>query len=95
MKYKLDKLEEQQDLIFWQRAHVDQLTYGDHNTKYSQAFASERKKRNTIVKLKWEDGVDLSGEEGLKALITNYFSSLFTPMAGADADEILNHNTQK
>ena len=31
----------------------------------------------------------VEGEEGLKALITNYFSSLFTPMAGADVQRVL------
>ena len=42
-----------------------------------------------------EDGVVVTGEEGLKALITNYFSSLFTPMAGADAAVIQNNIAPK
>jgi hypothetical protein len=51
---------------------------------FFHAHASERKKKNTIRRLKGDDGVVLEGEEGLKALITNTFSSLFTSMAGAD-----------
>ena len=34
-------------------------------------------------------------EEGMKAHITNYFSSLFTPMAGADAPDILSRIAPK
>lgn len=69
--------------------------YGDRNTKYFQAYASERKKKNWIHTLRREDGVEVIGEEGIKDLITNYFSTLFTPVAGADANEILNHINPK
>lgn len=31
----------------------------------------------------------MKGEDGLKALITNHFSNLFTPMAGLDLDQAL------
>jgi hypothetical protein len=34
--------------------------------------------------------VVVEGEEGLKALVTNYFSSLFTPIAGVDLNHVLN-----
>ena len=42
-----------------------------------------------IHKLKGEDGVEKEGDEGLKALITNHFSSLFTPKAGSQMDHVL------
>ena len=42
-----------------------------------------------IHKLKGEDGVEVEGEEGLKALITNHFSSLFTPMEGSQMEQVL------
>jgi hypothetical protein len=41
-------------------------------------------KEKNYKKLKGEDGAVVEGEEGLKALVTNYFLSLFTPMVGAD-----------
>ena len=37
---------------------------------------------NTIKKLRKEDGEVVEGEEDLKALVTNYFFSLFTSVAG-------------
>ena len=68
---------------------------GDHNRDYFHGVASERKMRNMIHELKEEDGVEVEGEEGLKALITNHSSSLFTPMAGAEANATLNHIAPK
>ena len=51
----------------------------------------KEKKWNTIKKLKGADGVEVEGEEGLKALVTNYFFSLFTPVAGINLDDVLGH----
>ena len=44
-----------------------------------------------------EEGVWSSGRggEGIKTLITNYFSSLFTPVTGADTSDIPNHISPK
>jgi hypothetical protein len=89
VRFKLERLEEQLDVFWKQRAHVHWLEKGDRNTKYFHAQATERKKKNTIKKLKGDDGVVVEGEEGLKALISNNFSSLFTPMAGADIQRVL------
>jgi hypothetical protein len=82
--FKLGRLEEQLDVYWRQRAHIQWLEKGDRNTHYFHSCASERKKKNTIHKLKGEDGVMVEDEEGLKALVTNYFVSLFTPMPGID-----------
>jgi hypothetical protein len=80
LRFKLERLEEQQDLMWRQRAHANWLSQGDRNTSYFHSFASERKKKNTITKLKRDDGVVVEGEEGLKALVTDYYDSLFTPV---------------
>jgi hypothetical protein len=87
--FKLERLEDQLDVFWRQRAHVHWLEKGDRNTAYFHAQATERKRKNTIKKLKGDDGVLVEGDEGLKALITNYFSSLFTPMAGANVQRVL------
>lgn len=79
LRFKFERLEEQQDLMWRQRAHVNWLEKGDRNTDFFHSYASERKKTNTITKLKKDDGGVVEGEEGLKALVSNYFTSLFTP----------------
>ncbi|XBH58472.1 hypothetical protein VPH35_079904 [Triticum aestivum] len=73
LREKLDRLEQQQDMHWKQRAHVKWLTDGDKNTSFFHAFASERKKRNTIKRLKGEDDSWVEGEEPLKEHITIIF----------------------
>jgi hypothetical protein len=76
--------------MFWrQRAHVRWLQSGDKNTAFFHAFASERKKRNTIKILRREDGNWVEGEEKLKEHVENYFLNLFTSTAGPNNEELL------
>ncbi|KAE8807743.1 hypothetical protein D1007_15900 [Hordeum vulgare] len=95
LSLKLERLEEQENLVWRQRAHANWLTKGDRNTWYFHAYASERKKQNSLTRLTREDGVVVEDVEGMKSLITNYFTSLFTPMAGVDASSILEHISPK
>lgn len=78
LREKLNRLEQQQDTYWRQRAHANWLKSGDRNTKYFHAFASERKRNNTISKLKRDDGGWVEGQANLKELIYDYFSALFT-----------------
>ncbi|KAJ1259810.1 hypothetical protein BS78_10G184600 [Paspalum vaginatum] len=56
LRYKMQKLEEQKDIYWRQRAHANWLKNGDRNTTYFQQYASERRKKNRIKMLKREDG---------------------------------------
>jgi hypothetical protein len=91
LRYRLERVEEQWDTHWKQRAHVTWLQHGDRNTTYFHSVASERKKQNTIKKLRREGGLVVEGEENLQALVTNYFSGLFTPMAGTNPAQVLPH----
>jgi hypothetical protein len=91
LKYKLDKLETQQELFWKQRAHVNWLKNGDRNSKYFHSFASERKRVNRIKKLKKYDGSVVERDEEMAAVITNYFNSLFTQSIGNQMQELLAH----
>lgn len=48
------------------------------NTSFFHSFASARRKKNTIKKLKGDGNIWLEGTEALKPLILHYFSNLFT-----------------
>lgn len=95
LKEKLERLESQKDIYWRQRAHVKWLEYGDKNTAFFHAFASERKRRNNISKLKREDGSWVEGEERLKDHIAGYFYNLFTSTTDQNNDAILQTITPK
>lgn len=50
---------------------------GDKNTSYFHHKASQRKKRNTIQKLKDDEGVWRDGEADVSNIISDYFTNFF------------------
>jgi hypothetical protein len=62
LRYRLDRVEEQWDTHWKQRAHVTWLQNGDRNTTYFDSVASERKRHNTIKKV--EEGGWSGGRRG-------------------------------
>jgi hypothetical protein len=68
----------EQDEIYWQqRSRANWLQHGDRNTSFFHNFASARRKKNYIMKLKNNDGDWVEGTEHLKPLVFHYFSNLF------------------
>jgi hypothetical protein len=89
LRFKLSRLEEQREIYWKQRAHAHWMKDGDRNTKYFHSFASERKKRNRLNKLKTEEGGVVEEEEAMKEVATNYFTKLFTSSTGTRMEELL------
>ena len=77
LRFKLDRLEEQVDTYWRQRAHVKWLEKGDRNTWFLHATCSERKRRNRVGRLRNGAGLWEESEEGKKVVISNYFYNLF------------------
>ena len=75
LKYKLSRLEDQHNVFWKQRAHANWLKYGDWNTGYFHAFASERKRMNVIKKLKREGGGIVNREEEIGSYIANHYKT--------------------
>ena len=69
----IEKLLEQEEIKWCQRSRANWLQNGDRNTSFFHNFASARKKRNYIKKLKDEDGNFVEGIENLNPVIVNYF----------------------
>lgn len=91
LKYKLSRLEDQRSTYWQQRAHANWLRFGDRNTSYFHAVASERKRMNVIKNLKREGGGVVEREEEIGPFITNHYKSLFTSSAGPVNDDLLCH----
>jgi hypothetical protein len=94
LRYKLDRLEEQHNIYWKQRAHANWLANGDRNSAFFHAYASERKKTNRIKKLRREGGGVVESEEDLGAYISNFYKSLFLSSAGPTNDDLLRHIPQ-
>jgi hypothetical protein len=75
--FKVDRWEEQIDMYWKQRAHVDWLHFGVRNTTYLHNACSTRRRRNRIGRLLRDDGSWVEGEEETKNFISNYFTQLF------------------
>ena len=86
--YKVDRLEEQIDVYWKQRAHVNWLQFGDRNTRFFHNACSARRRRNRIGRLMWEDGSWMENEGEKKEFISNYFLQLFSSSALADEDQM-------
>jgi hypothetical protein len=69
---------EQEEVQYMQRSRADWLLHGDQNTTFFHNFAKARRKRNSILSLKNENGAVLEGSEDLKPFIKDYFASLFS-----------------
>lgn len=95
LRYKLEKLEDQLDLYWRQRAKAHWLHKGDRNTKFFQEYASERKRKNKLKKLILEDGNVVEDTAGIKLAITNFYNALFESHAGSRYDELLNQVQSK
>jgi hypothetical protein len=88
LRYKLERLQDQLNVHWKQRAHTAWLLKGDRNTKFFHAYASKRRMKNTIKNLKDEGGGVVAGER-LRNFIANHYQNLFLSNVGGQA-EILN-----
>jgi hypothetical protein len=69
---------EQEEVHWQQRSRVNWLQQGDRNTSFFHSFASARRKKNSIKKLRGEDGNWVEGTDQLKPLVFQYFANLFS-----------------
>ena len=74
----IENLLAQEEINWAQRGRVNWLRRGDRNTKYFNHFASARRRRNLIKKLKDNNNGWVEGNDNLNPLISNYFSGLFS-----------------
>ena len=67
---EIEKLLEMEEMYWAQRSRLNWLQFGDRNTAYFQNFASARRVRNRIKKLRNAQGVWQEGTAYLNPLIS-------------------------
>jgi len=87
--YRLDKVEQQIDIFWKQRAHADWLAKGDRNTKFFHSWCTERRKRNKIGRIRKDDGGWVEDEVEKQGFIANHFVQLFRAGAVGDTQRLL------
>jgi len=90
LRYKLEKLEEQIDIYWRQKAHVKWLEQGDRNTAFFHAMCREKRRRNRIGRMKKEDGSWVEEEVEKCRFISNFYESLFRSNGGRASQQLLN-----
>lgn len=83
-----EKVLAQQEDLWKQRAKQHWLRSGNCNTKYFHAYASSRRKKNSINQLQDENGILRNWSNGLDDMIGSYYNKLFQSQ-GSDGQEIL------
>ncbi|CAM8987641.1 unnamed protein product [Rhodiola kirilowii] len=74
---ELDDWLAKEEVMWKQRARVEWIKYGDRNTAFFHARASQRRKRNWIHKLIDSQGVTVTSNADLATVIGDYFKDIF------------------
>jgi hypothetical protein len=80
----------QEEIWIKQRSRVNWLKSGDRNTAYFHAFASQRKRINTISTLQREDGSWCDDAEEVKEEVQGFYKNLYTSEGSPDMQQLLN-----
>ena len=62
---------------------------GDKNSKYFHNWASQQFRRNKISELCNADGVLVSGDEGVSAMVVEYYTKLYTSSDPVETEEVV------
>lgn len=89
MKKELNILLHKEEQMWQQRSCIQRLKSGDQNTRFFHGSTTERKRKNFIKGLRDEQGVWQEDEEVFSALLTEFYSNLFTSSNPHDLDCIL------
>ncbi|KAM2712281.1 hypothetical protein EV1_032304 [Malus domestica] len=87
---RVDQLREQEELYWLQRSRVNWLRDGDANTAFFHRTTLQRRRVNSIVKLKDVDDHWVDDGRRVFTLVEDHFQSLYTSVGSRDWGNILN-----
>jgi hypothetical protein len=73
---QLNKLRQEEEIKWVQRAKIKHIQEGGNNTKYFHLIANGKHRKKKIFQLEQDEGT-IVGDENLKVYITEYYKKLF------------------
>ncbi|GJT41078.1 reverse transcriptase [Tanacetum coccineum] len=89
LREEIKELLTREELMWKQRSRIQWLSDGDKNTRFFHSRASNRRKRNSIFRLKDQDGRWIDNEEDVRGLVAHYFNDLFSTSSPQDCDSVV------
>jgi len=84
------ELNHREEIMWKQRSRIMWLAAGDKNTKFFHLRASQRRRKNRIVKLKKADGQCTENEAEMGAMASEFYKTLYSSEGTTDMDQVLN-----
>ena len=94
LKAEVAKLLRVEEKMWQQHSHVHWMVLGDTNSSYFHNRTSQRFWRNSITELKDSQGRKVSGDDGVSAMIVEYYKHLFTTSNSLDIGEVVQFTKQ-
>ncbi|XP_073358140.1 uncharacterized protein [Aegilops tauschii subsp. strangulata] len=82
---------ERDEITYRQRSRTDWLQAGDQNTKYFQARATHRRRKNTVKALLKEDDSRSVVNEDMREVAASLYEQLFSSEGSAGAQDVLSN----
>ena len=77
LKKEINETLTREEIMWKQRSRALWLKWGDRNTKFFYATASQRQRKNRIGGLQNHQGDWVEDQEGIDIIILDYFTAIF------------------
>ena len=77
MKKEINEILIREEIIWNQRSRALWIKWGDQNTSFFHATASQRRRKSRIVGLQDLNGVWKEDKEGVEGIIMDYFTLIY------------------
>lgn len=85
---EIQEWRKKEEKLWWQRAHSDDLKYGDTNTRCFHSRANMRRAKNMILGLLDDHGILHTSHEDITGIVTSYYTNLFTSSQPSNFDDV-------
>ncbi|OMO91045.1 Endonuclease/exonuclease/phosphatase [Corchorus capsularis] len=89
LKKEVDEKWQMEERFWHQRSRLNWIMYGDRNTRFFHSTTVQRRRRNSISRIKNNDGVWLTEKDDIRGFIVESYKELFKAGELEDVEEVL------